>query len=71
MVNNIKRNISAKEYPLSEILVDKKYTVDYFQREYKWERINIEQLVSDLVNAFMESYRDGHKTKDVTISAIC
>ena len=65
MVNNIKRNISAKEYPLSEILVDKKYTVDYFQREYKWERINIEQLVSDLVNAFMESYRDGHKTKDV------
>lgn len=65
MENNIKRSISAKEYPLSEILVDKKYTVDYFQREYKWERINIEQLVSDLVNAFMESYRDGHKTMDV------
>lgn len=65
MENNIKRSISAKEYPLSEILVDKKYTVDYFQREYKWERINIEQLVSDLVNAFMENYRDGHKTKDV------
>lgn len=60
-----KRNILAKEYPLTEILTNKKYTVDYFQREYKWEQINIEQLVSDLVNAFMESYRDGDKTIDV------
>ena len=65
MEDNYKRNILAKDYPLSEILGNKKYTVDYFQREYKWERINIEQLVSDLVNAFMENYREGHKTIDV------
>ena len=65
MENNIKRSILAKDYPLAEILGNKKYTVDYFQREYKWEKINIEQLVSDLVNAFMESYREGHKTIDV------
>ena len=65
MENNNKRNILAKDYPLAEILGNKKYTVDYFQREYKWEKINIEQLVSDLVNAFMESYREGHKTIDV------
>ena len=65
MENNSKRNILAKDYPLAEILGNKKYTVDYFQREYKWEKINIEQLVSDLVNAFMESYREGHKTIDV------
>ena len=65
MENINKSNILAKDYPLSEILANKKYTVDYFQREYKWEKINIEQLVSDLVNAFMENYREGHKTKDV------
>ena len=57
--------ILAKDYKLSEILGNKKYTVDYFQREYKWEQINIEQLVFDLVNAFMENYQAGDSIRDV------
>lgn len=57
--------ILAKDYKLSEILGNKKYTVDYFQREYKWEQINIEQLVFDLVNAFMENYQTGDSSRDV------
>jgi len=57
--------ILAKDYRLSEILSNKKYSVDYFQREYKWEQINIEQLVSDLVGAFMENYHEGDSIKDV------
>lgn len=57
--------ILAKDYRLSEILSNKKYSVDYFQREYKWAQINIEQLVSDLVGAFMENYHEGHTIKDV------
>ena len=65
MENNNNTAIIAKDYRLSDILSNKKYTVDYFQREYKWEQINIEQLVFDLVNAFMESYRPGDSLKDV------
>ena len=65
MDNNNNTAIIAKDYRLSDILSNKKYTVDYFQREYKWEQINIEQLVFDLVNAFMESYRPGDSLKDV------
>ncbi len=57
--------ILAKDYRLAEILSNKKYTVDYFQREYKWEPINIEQLVSDLVGAFMENYHEGDTIKKV------
>lgn len=57
--------ILAKDYRLSEILSNKKYSVDYFQREYKWEQINIEQLVSDLVGAFMDNYHEGDTIKDV------
>ena len=57
--------ILAKDYRLSEILSNKKYSVDYFQREYKWQDINIQQLVFDLVGAFMESYRSGDSIKDV------
>ncbi len=58
-------SILAKDYRLSEILSYKKYSVDYFQREYKWEQINIEQLVSDLVGAFMENYHEGDTIKKV------
>ena len=65
MENNKNSAILAKDYKLSEILSNKKYTVDYFQREYKWEQINIEQLVTDLVNNFMDSYRPGDSLKDV------
>lgn len=57
--------IIAKDYRLSDILSNKKYTVDYFQREYKWETIHIEQLVFDLVNAFMENYHVGDAIRDV------
>ena len=57
--------IIAKDFRLSDILSNKKYTVDYFQREYKWETIHIEQLVFDLVNAFMENYHVGDAIRDV------
>ena len=39
--------ILAKDYKLSEILGNKKYTVDYFQREYRWGRKQIEQMLAD------------------------
>jgi uncharacterized protein with ParB-like and HNH nuclease domain len=64
-MDNNNNAILAKDYRLSEILSNKKYSVDYFQREYKWEQINIEQLVSDLVGAFMENYHNGDTIKDV------
>lgn len=64
-MENIDKVIRAKEYTLDEILGNKKYTVDYFQREYKWQTLHIEQLVSDLVGAFMDNYKDGDKPKDV------
>ena len=64
-MENIDKVIRAKEHTLDEILSNKKYTVDYFQREYKWQKLNIEQMVSDLVGEFMDNYKDGDKTKDV------
>lgn len=40
---------------LEEILSNKKYDVNYYQREYRWGRKQIEQLIDDLKNAFDES----------------
>lgn len=41
---------------LEEVLLNKKYTVNYSQREYQWGRKQIEQLVNDLLETFSGSY---------------
>ena len=41
------------------VKLSNKYTVDYFQREYKWERKNIEELIDDLRTAFFDNYKEG------------
>ena len=63
--SQLSKTILAKEYTLQDILGNKKYSVDYFQREYKWGKENIDQLINDLTGAFMDNYRPGHKTSDV------
>lgn len=63
--NNLANVIQAKEYTLQEILNGKKYTVDYFQREYSWKKENIEQLIYDLTTAFFDEYRSTHIIQNV------
>ncbi len=63
--NNLANVIQAKEYTLQEILNGKKYTVDYFQREYSWKKENIEQLLYDLTSAFFDDYRSTHVIQNV------
>ncbi len=64
-MSKITNKIEAHDRSISEVLDDKKYTVDYFQREYKWEERHIEQLVSDLTSSFLDEYRPEHKRKDI------
>jgi len=57
--------IDAKDRTINEVLGDKKYTVDYFQREYSWQKKHIEQLVTDLTDTFLNQYQPSHKRTDV------
>ena len=59
------KKIVAKEYPLKDILSNNKYSIDYFQREYRWQKENIDQLIDDLYSAFRADYRPEHSTTDV------
>jgi uncharacterized protein with ParB-like and HNH nuclease domain len=47
-------------YPksLSEIL-NERYTIPYYQREYRWEQKQIGELVFDLLNEFRIHYKNG------------
>lgn len=64
-MNSIENIITAKEYSLQDILSNKKYTVDFFQREYSWTEENIKQLVFDLTEAFYANYRPGDNTNSI------
>ena len=43
-----------------DLLKGKKYTIDYYQREYNWERKQVAELIQDLTTKFFESYEDSH-----------
>ena len=46
-------------------LLGVKYAVDYYQREYKWETKQIQELVEDLTNKFFDDYREDHSRSAV------
>lgn len=58
--------IDANDKTLRDILHSKKYSIDFFQREYKWEKKHIEQLLIDVEEAFNGSYKLGDTISDVS-----
>ena len=58
-MGHIANKIDAKDKKLSEILYNNRYKVDSFQREYRWQRAHIEELVSDLSMSFLKNYQEG------------
>ena len=56
---HIANNIVAKDKKLSEILSGQRYKIDFFQREYRWQRAQIESLISDIATSFLKSYSEG------------
>lgn len=48
-----------------ELLKGVKYSIDYYQREFKWGQKQVVELVDDLANKFLEDYRDGHPREKV------
>lgn len=59
------REIQARAKSIRELLKDQKYGIDYYQREYKWETKQIRELVTDLVEAFLDSYSDKHERPEI------
>jgi len=53
--------IDAEDKSVREILDKEKYTIDFFQREYRWERKHVEQLIADFETAFLQDYGKDHE----------
>ena len=57
--------ILGKAKTVRELLKGVKYSIDYYQREYKWQEKQIRELVDDLSNKFLEEYDPDHLRSQV------
>ncbi len=59
------REILGKAKTVRELLKGVKYSIDYYQREYKWHEKQIRELVDDLSDKFLEEYQPTHSRSKV------
>src|SRR5690625_3005826 len=62
---NTDRSIHGVAKTVTEILANQKYTIDYYQREYKWQAKQLRELIGDLTTKFQDSYEPSHARGDV------
>ena len=53
------RPIDATGKSVRQLLQGMKYSIDYYQREYRWEAKQVDELVHDLTEKFLEEYESG------------
>lgn len=59
------RQIDAKARSINDLLSKQSYQIDYYQREYRWEEKQVDELVDDLITAFLDDYQPNHTTQNV------
>lgn len=57
--------IDSRSKSVREMLDGAKYSIEYYQREYKWGTKQITELLEDLENRFLSSYEEEHERKQV------
>lgn len=60
-----KREILGKARTVRELLNNRKYSIDYYQREYKWQTKQVSELIDDLLLKFNEDYDSSHERAEV------
>jgi uncharacterized protein with ParB-like and HNH nuclease domain len=59
------REILAKPRSVKELLGGRKYGIDYYQREYKWQTKQVTELIDDLSSHFLEDYKPEDERREV------
>lgn len=59
------KRIEAHAASVRGVLSGRRYLVDYYQREYRWQRKQVTALVEDLAEEFFRYYEDGHARRAV------
>jgi uncharacterized protein with ParB-like and HNH nuclease domain len=59
------RDILGEARTIRKLLSGVKYSIDYYQREFKWGQKQVMELIDDLSNKFLEDYRPSHPREKV------
>jgi uncharacterized protein with ParB-like and HNH nuclease domain len=59
------QEIRGNAKTIRPLLSGARYSIDYYQREYKWEKKQVAQLLEDLAAKFLNSYEEGHERSAV------
>jgi hypothetical protein len=59
------RAIDGKGRTIRELLAGHKYSIDYYQREYKWQQKQVAELIDDLTDKFLDSHEEGNERSAV------
>jgi len=54
-------SINAHTKTVRQLLENVSYSIDFYQREYAWERRHIQDLLDDLEGAFLTDYAETHQ----------
>lgn len=57
--------ITPYYHTIQQLLQGRSFAIDEYQREYKWEKKNIEDLLNDLQAKFFAHYQAGHEPQAV------
>jgi hypothetical protein len=57
--------IDGKPRTIRELFTSRKYSLDYFQREYAWTQANVAELIDDLSGRFLDSWDESHEPEEV------
>ena len=59
------KEIDGKAKNVRSLLDRAKFTIDYYQREYRWQTKQVAELIDDLAEKFSDSHRPGNKRDEV------
>jgi hypothetical protein len=59
------REIRGDAKTIRQLLGGAKYSIDYYQREYKWQTKHVTELLDDLTAKFLDSYDPGDERSEV------
>ena len=59
-IESERHDIDGKGRTLGELFFNRRYAIDTYQREYKWQTKQLVELIDDLSGKFLEYYEPGH-----------
>jgi uncharacterized protein with ParB-like and HNH nuclease domain len=59
-IESERHDIDGKGRTLGELFFNRRYAIDTYQREYKWQTKQLVELIDDLSGNFLEYYEPGH-----------